>query len=212
METISKNEEKYFQKSEKAQEEWAKLRLEAAELKHRLLLNKTRQQMLKNTEKKKRMKESTPPPLKERKEIRKEVCLNNYNNNKGDSQKTTTGNPQQQVFVAPTVEQVQAYMDEIGEHRFTALKFWNYYEAKDWVLGKSKMRFWKRVLDNWVSKEDDKSSKRRGKMPSASQPNNTVTFNAYKPIDNTGAISYDEYLRMKNPTPFPSRGREENLK
>ena len=175
-------------------EEIIKLRMEHAELKRRILELKARQLGMKKRRKEK--KENTPPPLKERKEIRKEGCLNNYNNKKGDLQKTTKGNAQEQPFVPPTIDEVQAYMDEIGEHRFTALKFWNYYEAKGWILGKSKMRFWKRVLDNWVNTEDDKSRRRRGiKVPSV--PQNMVTFNAYKPIDTAGAVSYAEYERMK---------------
>ncbi len=36
-------------------------------------------------------------------------------------------------FVPPTLDDVQAYMDEIGECRFTAVKFWKYYEAKGWM-------------------------------------------------------------------------------
>ena len=178
------------------EDERIRLRLEATELRHRLLEIKTRQQEMRKTEKKKKMKESTPPPLKERKETRKEVCLNNYNNKKGDSQKSKTDNLQEPVFVPPTLNEVQAYMDEIGENRFPALRFWNYYEAKGWVLGKAKMKFWKRVLDNWSNKENDRSKRRREANSSASQKN-IVTFNACKPVDNTGAISYVEYERMK---------------
>jgi hypothetical protein len=196
--TKSSNILKYFIMETKlsSHDEVLKLRLRVAELKHRLLEVQSTLQRLRRTEKKQKMKESTPPPLKERKEIRKEDCLNNYNNKKEDSTKTTKDNLQEQLFIPPTPAEVQAYMDEIGEHRFSALKFWNYYEAKGWVLGKSKMRFWKCVLDNWVKTEDDKSRRRRGmKVPPAQQ--NIVTFNAYKPIDNTGTISYAEYERMK---------------
>ena len=101
-----------------------------------------------------------------------------------------------EAFVRPTLEEVQAYMDEIGEHRFTAIKFWSYYEARGWTLGKAKMKFWKRVLDNWSEKENIKGAKRM--QNDATAPcDNVVTFHAYKPIDNTGAVTYEEYERMK---------------
>ena len=164
-------------------DEVMKLRLKATDLKHRLLEVQSCLQRLRRTEKKQKMKESTPPPLKERKEVRKETGLNNYNNNKGD------------FFVPPTLDEVQAYMDEIGEHRFTALRFWNYYEARNWVLGKTKMGFWKCVLDNWCHTENEKAKRHRGIKTQPSQQN-VVTFNAYKPIDKTGTVSREEYERM----------------
>jgi len=100
------------------------------------------------------------------------------------------------AFVRPTLEEVKAYMDEIGEDRFTALKFWSYYEARGWTLGRAKMKFWKRVLDNWSEKENIKEAKRTQKDATAPR-DNVVTFHAYKPVDNTGAVTYEEYERMK---------------
>ena len=94
-------EEKSLSELEEAKKDWIKLRLEAAELKRRLLEIKTRQQELKKTEKKKKMKESSPAPLKERKEIRKDVCLNNYNNKKGDSSKSKKEIPRNRLSYLP---------------------------------------------------------------------------------------------------------------
>lgn len=99
-------------------------------------------------------------------------------------------------FISLTLQEVQAYMDEIGEHRFTAVKFWSYYEARGWTLGKAKMKFWKRVLDNWSEKENIKEAKHMQKDAAAPR-DNVVTFHAFKPVDNTGAVTYEEYERMK---------------
>jgi len=95
------------------------------------------------------------------------------------------------VFIPPTPQDVQAYMDQIGVTRFTAVKFCNYYEARGWTLGKSKMRSWKAVVNFWSSGE---KTMRKEERPAP----NIVTFNAYKPVDNAGAVSYEEYLKMKN--------------
>ena len=114
------------------------------------------------------------------------------------------------AFVPPTLDDVQAYMDEIGECRFQAEKFWLYYEAKGWMLGKSRMKSWKIVLGNWIERENKKG--KLGKPQMVKPQQNVVKHEAYKPVDTTGAVSYLEYLRMKNETPLPAlpRGRVES--
>jgi hypothetical protein len=197
MKTNLTNEEKNPFETDENREEKAKLQIEAARLKCRLLEIKKRQMELIKQEKKKKMKESTPPPLKERKEIRKEghvITTTTTKKEIPENQKKETTPPP--VFVPPSVDEVQAYMDEIGETRFTALKFWNYYESRGWILGKAKMKFWKRVVDNWVSTENERVKWRRGAKVHAAQQN-IVAFNAYTPVDNTGAISLVEYERLK---------------
>ena len=122
-------------------------------------------------------------------------------NNKKDSK---MGSAEEQkkgrkrVFIPPTLQEVQAYMDQIGETSFTAVKFWNYYEARGWTLGKSRMRYWKLVLENWSKSDKTKRDKER-------PPPNIVTFNAYKPVDNSGAVSYEEYLKMRKTASPPAR-------
>ena len=178
--------------------EKAELQLEVARLKCQLLEIKKKQIEIKQ-EKKKKMKESTPPPLKERKEIRKEglgLVITTTTTKKANSEFQKNENSEASAFIPPSLDDVQAYMDEIGERRFTALKFWNYYEARGWILGKTKMKFWRRVLDNWVSTENERAKWRRGARTSAPQQN-IVTFNAYQPVDTTGAVSYEEYERLK---------------
>ena len=123
---------------------------------------------------------------------------NHYNNSKMDFEKESENNSQKgrkEAFIPPTLEEVRAYMDEIGENGFTAERFWNYYEAKGWVLGKAKMKFWKRVLDNWTNGGNERSKKLKGAKTPAQR--NIVTFNAYKPVEIKGAVSYEEYVRMK---------------
>ena len=119
----------------------------------------------------------------------------------GKEPETHSQKGRKKAFVPPTLEEVQAYMDQKGEHRFTALRFWNYYEARGWTLGKSKMRFWRRVLDNWAE-SDINNGAGRTKQSAQAQQDNVVTFHAYKPVDTKGAVSYEEYLRMKGESSF----------
>ena len=115
------------------------------------------------------------------------------------------------AFVPPTLDDVQAYMDKIGECRFTAVRFCNYYEAKGWMLGRTKMKNWKVALNIWVERENTKGMP-KGNPQTENPARNTVTFNAYKPVDNTGAVSYEEYIKMKSLTPNPSPKGEGNQK
>ena len=146
-------------------------------------------------EKQKEKQDSPHTPLQIKDKIKEK---NHYNNSKTVSEKdsgNTSQKGRKEAFIPPTLAEVRAYMDEIGENRFTAERFWNYYEAKGWVLGKAKMKFWRRVLDNWSSGGSDRSGRVRGAKASAQR--NIVTFNAYKPVETKGAVSYEEYERMK---------------
>ena len=65
---------------------------------------------------------------------------NSFNSNiKGNSQKR---------FEKPTVEEIKTYVKSKGYH-IDAEYFWNYYESIGWVVGKHKMKDWKRTVDNW---------------------------------------------------------------
>ena len=179
---------------ETIQEERRRLRLEEAELKCQILRIKIRRQELKKTEKKKKMKESSPAPLKERKEIRKENDFNKHTPSKmciAEEQNVDCEN----VFEIPSVDEVQAYMDSKGETRFTAEYFWTYYDSRGWKPGNGKLESWRKALDSWIERENNKASKRSGKVEKPHQ--NIVTFNAYKPVERKGAVSYEEYERMK---------------
>ena len=152
-------------------------------------------------EKQKEKKDSPRTPLQKKEKIKEK---NNNNDSKmcwGKQPEIDSQKGRKEAFVPPTLEEVQAYMDQKGEHRFTAVKFWNYYEARGWTLGKSKMRFWRRVLDFWIERDMNNASGRSRQSAQAPQ-DNVVTFHAYKPVDTKGAVSYEEYLRMKGESSF----------
>ena len=51
-------------------------------------------------------------------------------------------------FTPPTLSEVQQYIDE-KNYSVDAERFVNFYEAKNWMIGKNKMRKWKAALANW---------------------------------------------------------------
>ena len=52
-------------------------------------------------------------------------------------------------FVKPTVEEVRAYISE-KNYPIDAEQFWNFYEAKGWMIGKSPMKNWKSCIATWL--------------------------------------------------------------
>ncbi len=55
-------------------------------------------------------------------------------------------------FVPPTVEEIQAYVTEKSMN-VDAEKFWNFYESKGWLVGKSPMKSWKAACGTWNLKD-----------------------------------------------------------
>ena len=57
-------------------------------------------------------------------------------------------------FVKPTIEEVRSYIAEKG-YSVDAEKFWNFYEAKDWYIGKNKMKRWHNAVATWARSGPD---------------------------------------------------------
>lgn len=51
-------------------------------------------------------------------------------------------------FLAPTLEEVKAYCKERGNHVDAEL-WWNHYQSKGWLVGKTKMKDWKAAVRTW---------------------------------------------------------------
>ena len=60
-------------------------------------------------------------------------------------------------FLKPTVEEVRAYILE-KNYPIDAEQFWNFYEAKGWMIGKSPMKNWKSCIATWLKNGRSNSS------------------------------------------------------
>ena len=59
-------------------------------------------------------------------------------------------------FIKPTIEEIQARCDEMG-YDIDAESFFNYYESKGWVVGKTPMKNWRAALAGWNARNNKKS-------------------------------------------------------
>ena len=56
--------------------------------------------------------------------------------------------PKRQIFIPPTVDEVQAYCEQ-RENGIDAQGFVNFYISKGWMIGKNKMKDWKAAVRTW---------------------------------------------------------------
>lgn len=79
-------------------------------------------------------------------------------------------------FVKPTVEEVRAYCLE-RKNKVDPERFFDFYESKGWMVGKSPMKDWKACVRNWEKDDSKKPSQKK-----------TVTSNRFNNFD---ARQYD---------------------
>lgn len=87
---------------------------------------------------------------------RKPRGSHNTTNNATMQQET---NIRESRFAPPTLSDV---IGEIDQKRYTTVKaeaFWNFYEAKGWMVGKSKMKNWKSALAGWEARNKKETPK-----------------------------------------------------
>ena len=65
------------------------------------------------------------------------------------------------VFIKPTPEEIQAYLNEMKCTYFTGKYFFDKNEAIGWLVGKNKtpMKDWKATVRTWISNGNDKQNK-----------------------------------------------------
>lgn len=59
-------------------------------------------------------------------------------------------------FASPSIEEIKAYADEKGYKNFNAEQFWNFYESKNWMVGKNKMTNWRSAVSGWALRDKAK--------------------------------------------------------
>ena len=108
----------------------------------------------KNAKKKKQPIETTENNVKQPIETTIETTeTNNKNMNKNKNMKEN----KRGGFAPPTLSEVQAYCKE-RNNNIDAETFVNFYQSKDWYVGKNKMKDWKAAVRTWENKQQDPES------------------------------------------------------
>lgn len=88
------------------------------------------------------------------------------NKDKNDKNILPKGN--RGVFTPPTIDEVKAYCFERG-NKVDADRWYDFYSAKGWMIGKNKMKDWKAAVRTW-----EKDTKKTDKKPSRNQFNEMI--------------------------------------
>jgi len=89
-----------------------------------------------------------------------ESSPNDQKQNATNNHKPITNNhkPKNKRFKKPSVEEVAAWCIE-KQYEVDPDQFWNFYESKDWMVGKNKMKSWKACLVTWVKRQKNNVSR-----------------------------------------------------
>tara|TARA_R110002167_G_scaffold404_1_gene1836 strand:+ start:1471 stop:2091 length:621 start_codon:yes stop_codon:yes gene_type:complete len=91
-------------------------------------------------------------PAKQFFKINQEQVLQILNNLSFKNSTTINKNKEIRItnnyFKKPTVLEVQSYCSE-RKNNIESEAFWDFYESKNWFVGKSKMKCWKSAVRNW---------------------------------------------------------------
>jgi len=59
-------------------------------------------------------------------------------------------------FTPPSLDEIKSYITERNITPFTAETFFDFYESKGWMVGKTKMKDWKAAVRGWESRATNK--------------------------------------------------------
>lgn len=103
--------------------------------------------------------------------------------------KTTT-----KRFYKPSVDELQQYITD-SKFNIDAQHFFDYYESKGWLVGKSPMKDWKATVRNWARRDQDnpkiKQSKEMTKVQYTTlEATREITDEEWEHIQNGGTIDF----------------------
>ena len=67
-------------------------------------------------------------------------------------------NIKKEKFTKPTINEIQEYCTE-RNNSVNAESFFNFYESKDWYVGKNKMKDWKAAIRTWEQRTNKTTNK-----------------------------------------------------
>lgn len=86
--------------------------------------------------------------------INKNVKENNTSINNTSINKKE--NIKRKIFQKPSIDEIEAYCNE-RNNGINAEAFYDFYQSKDWMVGKNKMKDWKACVRTWEQRDKPKS-------------------------------------------------------
>ena len=86
---------------------------------------------------------------------------NNTENNKENIIDKSIIQKKVKKFTKPSIKELKEYCEYLNYPDYSEA-FYDFYESKDWYVGKNKMKCWKASIRNWNRNNKDKPQKRSG--------------------------------------------------
>ena len=93
----------------------------------------------------------------------------NVNVNDNVLKENTLKGVKEKRFAPPTPENVRGYCREMGYANVDAERFVDFYAAKDWMIGKNRMKDWKAAVRNWARQDQPPATKKPAAKKNAFQ-------------------------------------------
>ena len=87
----------------------------------------------------------------------------NDNVNDNVLKENTLKGAKEKRFAPPTPENVRGYCREMGYTNVDAERFVDFYAAKDWMIGKNRMKDWKAAVRNWARQDHSSAAGKQKK-------------------------------------------------
>ena len=104
-------------------------------------------------------KQNDKPVTNESQTSDKRIATNkndkNVNNEKNDKKDIVAKAPKR--FTPPTDIETVSYFEEKGSTASEAEKFWFFYDSKNWMVGRSKMKRWQSAASGWIKRNKTES-------------------------------------------------------
>lgn len=89
--------------------------------------------------------------------IQPNTVIENVNESENENEVENVNESEKKIkstkFQIPKIEEIQAYCEERGNN-INSKTFFNFYESKNWIIGKNKMKDWKACIRTWETNSD----------------------------------------------------------
>ena len=107
------------------------------------------------------------------------------------TENTNKDNTKHKVFIVPTVEEVTEYCKDKSLIYVNPEAFIDFYESKNWMIGKNKMSSWKSAVSGW-----NRRAMERGDKPYKSKTGTPYRQKPKPEPEDDGRIPLEEYLKI----------------
>lgn len=87
------------------------------------------------------------------------------------------------IFIIPTIQEIYDYAQQIDLNYTECDKFFDYYNSKGWMVGRSKMKDWQSALRNWQRNNFNKQGTNNANITGTGKRGTQTLSDIYRQLD-----------------------------